>query len=320
MMTVLPQEGQNELQSRPVLIGEDTTPRMDENMDVLLLCGGRVVSRPECTDLLARTLERAWDDVLIESGREVSAVALPDCERVALVMPLTAALPGAAIVIVPRIGYCAMLRVLRHAYAGQICIVGATPASMQEALRESDTHVFDYLRWLIPHCRALAAEAGCVDITDRRQLSQCVLSVFGSIEGLLGVEIPLSHLPAFPIAFDYRGTFHTGSALWMQLLLVLGLYRGFSARVWESARLIADDELLLPTLDIPVGNRTPLPREWEECKRVAQAAGMFFDVRRKRDGIRVRFCPMTPHISPAEFYSVRAMAPIIEGLGEMKLR
>jgi hypothetical protein len=159
-----------------------------------------------------------------------------------------------------------------------------------------------------------------MDITDRRQLSQCVLSVFDTIERLLGMEIPLSHLPVFPIAFEYRGTFQTCSAVWMQLLLVLGLHRGFPSRVWDGARLIADDELLLPTLEIPVGNRTPLPREWEECERVAQAAGMFFDVRRKRDSIRVRFCPMTPHISPVEFYSVRAMAPIIEGLGEIELR
>jgi hypothetical protein len=318
MMTVLPYE-QTELQSRPVPIGEKTLPRMDENMDVFLLCGGRIVSKPERADLLAEALERMLCDLPVENSREVAAVALPDCERVALVTPLSALVPETAVAIVPRIGLAGMLRVLRHSFDGQITIVGEGLSRTQEALREADTYVFDYLRWVITHCRALA-EVGSMDITDRRQLSQCVLSVFDTIERLLGMEIPLSHLPVFPIAFEYRGTFQACSAVWMQLLLVLGLHRGFPSRVWDGARLIADDELLLPTLEIPVGNRMPLPREWEECERVAQAAGMFFDVRRKRDSIRVRFCPMTPHISPVEFYSVRAMAPIIEGLGEIELR
>jgi hypothetical protein len=318
MMTVWPYE-QTELQSRPVPIREETVPRMDENMDVFLLCGGRIVSRPERADLLAEALERTLYDLPVENSREMLAIALPECERVALVTPLSALMPDTAVVIVPRIGLPGMLRVLRHSFDGQVTIVGEGLSRTQEALREVDAHVFAYLRWVITHCRLLAMETGSVDITDRRQLSQCVLSAFGTIERLLGVELPLSHLPAFPIAFEYRGTFHTASALWMQLLLVLGLYRGFSARIWNDARLIADDELLLPTLEIPVGNRTPLPREWEECERVAQAAGMFFDVRRKRDSIRVRFCPMTPHISPVEFYSVKAMVPIIEGIREMRL-
>jgi hypothetical protein len=292
---------------------------MDENMDVFLLCGGRIVSCPARADGLAIELERTLCNLPVGNGREALALTLPASERVALVMPLCTLVPNTAVAIVPRVSLACMLRVLRHSFDGQLAIVGESPTRTQEALRESDVPVFDYLRRLINHCRALATEACHVDITDRRQLSQCVLSAFGTIERLLGVEIPLSHLPAFPIAFEYRGTFHTASALWMQLLLVLGLYRGFPTKIWNNARLIADDELLLPTLEISAGNRTPLPYEWEEGVRMAQAAGMFFDIRRKRDSIRVRFCPMTPHISPVEFYSVKAMVPIIEGIREMRL-
>jgi len=78
--------------------------------------------------------------------------------------------------------------------------------------------------------------------------------------------------------------------------------------------------MLLPMLEIAAGNKTRLPIEWEECRRTAEREGMFFDVRRKRDCIRVRFCPMTPHILPQEFYSVKAMVPIIEGIKEMTLK
>lgn len=319
MMTVWPYE-QTELQSRPVPIGEKTMPRMDENMDVFLLCGGRVVSRPKHGEWLAEALERALGDLPSPNGREVLTVALPECDRVALAAPLFGHLADRAVAMIPRITLAGMLRVLHHAFDGQIMMIGEGPSHTQETLRESDVHVFAYVRHLIHASRMLAMETGSMDIADRRQLSQRMLSVFDVIERLLGLEIPLSHLPAFPIAFEYCGTFHAASALWMQLLLVLGLYRGFPTKIWNSARLIADDELLLPTLEISAGNRTPLPYEWEEGVRMAQAAGMFFDIRRKRDSIRVRFCPMTPHISPVEFYSVKAMAPIIEGLGEMKLR
>ena len=320
MSTVFFSGYQNDLQSRPVPIGEKTLPRMDENMDVFLLCGGRIVSCHARADGLAIELERTLCNLPVGNGREALALTLPASERVALVMPLCTLVPNTAVAIVPRVSLACMLRVLRHSFDGQLAIVGESPTRTQEALRESDVPVFDYLRRLINHCRALATEACHVDITDRRHLSQCVLAVFDSVERLLGVEIPFSHLSPFPIAFDYHGSFHTASALWMQMLLVLGLYRGFSAKAWGTARLIADDELLVPTVEIPVGNRTPLPREWAECERLARATGMFFDIRRHRDHIRVRFCPMMPHISPVEFYSVKAMVPIIEGLGEMKLR
>jgi hypothetical protein len=106
----------------------------------------------------------------------------------------------------------------------------------------------------------------------------------------------------------------------MLLCLTLGITRGYTRRVHESLRFVLDEEMLLPMLEMSVGNKTKLPVEWEECRRMAEQEGMFFDIRRKRDAICIRFCPMTPRIAPHEFYSVRAMAPIIEGIRKMKLQ
>ena len=310
-------EWQGDLQSRPVYIGEDTLPQIDENMDVYLALGGRIVSAPARTEAQEAAILRVLVDMGTDGRHEIVAVTLRECERVALVAPIASCLPEAALVIVPRIGRGSMLRVLSHTFDGQVTFLGREDVRTPDAPRESDAPVYSYLRWLISRLRAISQEAETVDITDRRQLSERVLSVFSTLECLLGVEIPMAHTAAFPVAYAFCGAFSQCLALWMQLLLVLGLRRGFAAKVWRDALLTADHELLLPTLEIPVGNRTPLPREWEVCRHMAEETGMFFDVQRKRDRIRVRFCPMTPHIAPAEFYSVKAMAPIVEGIKAM---
>ena len=187
-------------------------------------------------------------------------------------------------------------------------------------MRAVDEHTYEYLSSLLSRFRSVQLLSDAPQtITDRRELSACVLATFRTVEHALGLEIPAAHLPEFPIPVPFEGDYHPASAFWMQLLLVLGLRRGFADKVWESVCFLTDDEMLLPALDIPVGNRTPLPPEWEECRRLAKAKGMFFDLHRHRDHIRVRFCPLSPHVPPEQFYSVRAMAPIIAGIRERRL-
>lgn len=320
MTVYAPNTEPSDLQSRPALIGEGTVPRMDENMDVFVSICGYMVSAPLHATALEEAIRRALGDLSIDNEYGMAAVPLPECDRVVLIISMSGIFPNASLMLIPHIGMSSMLRVLHHAFDGQIAVFDGSLARSAEAMREGDANVYGYMKWLIGRFHALVAQVEEITITDRRELSQYVLSTFRTVEWLIGLDIPMSHQSPFPVAYDFCGTVETSTALWLQMLLILGLRRGFSVKAWENARLTVDDELLLPTIEISAGNRTPLPYEWEECHRVAKTTGMFFDVKRKRDRIRVRFCPVTPHILPSEFYSVKTMAPIIEGIRKMKLR
>ena len=307
------------LEVRPTLATLSATPALGRDFELLLLDGDRLLSatgsEPPWSPAVAATIR----EYLSRPTADFAALCLPASDRVLLLSPCLQLGAGPGIALIPNVGAASVLRVLVHAFSDRVCIFGAD-AIKEQALRAVDEHTYEYLSSLLSRWRSvLTLSDAPQEIADRRQLSSRVLSTFRMIEHALGVDIPATHLPEFPIPVAFCGNYHPATAFWMQLLLILGLHRGFTDKIWDSARFLTDDELLLPAMEIPVGNRTPLPREWEECRRLARAKGMFFDVRRKRDAIRVRFCPMTPHISPADFYSVKAMAPIIEGLGEMKL-
>ena len=306
----------DELNSRPSLLHLDTVPVMGKNFDVLLLQADAVVSAPREKGALGRRVLAAAGEHLTSPDALFFAVALPEYDRVALVVPLPAAPMGEAVVLLPDIGACSMMRVLHHAFADQVKLCGETHAYGREHVRAADENTYQYLQALLFRCRLLLGDASPIAITDRKQLSHQLFVIFRRMEAFFGFELNDAGAREFPVAFAYKGTFHPTRALWMLMCLTLGIVRGCSKRMRESMRLVTDEEMLLPMLEIAAGNKTRLPAEWEECRRMAEREGMFFEVRRKRDCIRVRFCPMTPHISPQEFYSVKAMAPIIEGLRE----
>ena len=306
----------DELNSRPSLLHLDTVPVMGKNFDVLLLQADAVVSAPREKEALGRRVLAAAGEHLTSPDALLFAVALPEYDRVALVVPLPAAPKGEAVVLLPDIGACSMMRVLHHAFADLVKLCGETHAYGREHVRAADENTYQYLQALLFRCRLLLGDASPIAITDRKQLSHQLFVIFRRMEAFFGFELNDAGAREFPVAFAYEGTFHPTRALWMLMCLTLGIVRGCSKRMRESMRLVTDEEMLLPMLEIAAGNKTRLPAEWEECHRMAEREGMFFEVRRKRDCIRVRFCPMTPHISPQEFYSVKTMAPIIEGLRE----
>ena len=307
-----------ELDARPTLATLDKTPTLGRDFEVVLLAGKSSLSSARLP-LPSLGAEAAIRDFLTAPGADFAAFPLPD-DRVALVSPCRAGGVGWGIALVPNVGAASVLRVLSHAFSDRVRIFG-TGCEREPALRAVDEHTYEYLSNLLSRWRSVLMLPDAPQaVSDRRELSACVLATFRVVEHVLGIEIPAAHLTEFPIPVPFVGSFCPSAAFWMQLLLVLGLRRGFAPSVWDDARYLTEDEMLLPAMDIPVGNRTPLPPEWEECRRLARAKGMFFDLHRHRDHIRVRFCPLTPHIPPEQFYSVRAMAPIIEGIREMKLK
>lgn len=307
------------LEVRPTLATLSATPALDRDFELLLLDGDRLLSAARGDLPQSAADAAAIRGYLSHPTADFAALCLTERDRVLLLSPCRQVGVGPGIALIPNVGAASVMRVLAHAFSDHVCILNAD-VQKEQALREVDEHTYEYLSSLLSRWRlVLTLPDVPQEIVDRRQLSSRVLSTFRMIEHALGVDLPATHLPEFPIPVAFAGNYHAATAFWMQLLLILGLRRGFPPKIWDSVRLLTDDELLLPTLELAVGNRTPLPHEWEECGRLALAKGMFFDVRRKRDAIRVRFCPMTPHISPVDFYSVKAMAPIIEGLREMKL-
>ncbi len=307
------------LEVRPTLATLSATPALDRDFELLLLDNnhlpGAIRGNLPCLEADIPAIR----DYLNCPVADFAALCLPERDRVLLLSSCQRVGAELGIALIPNVGAASMLRVLAHAFSDRVCILGAD-AKREQTLRAVDEHTYEYLSSLLSRWRSVLTLSDVPqEIADRRQLSSCVLSTFRMVEYALGIDIPATHLPEFPIPVAFAGNYHAATAFWMQLLLILGLRRGFPTKIWDSVRLLTDDELLLPALELAVGNRTPLPPEWEACSRLAREKGMFFDVRRKRDAIRVRFCPMTPHISPAEFYSVKAMAPIIAGLGEMKL-
>lgn len=307
------------LDARPTLATLDKTPALGRDFEVVLLAGKSSLSTSR-VPFPPLGIEGAIRDFLASSTADFAALPLPDDDRVALVSPCRVGGVGWGIALIPTVGASSILRVLSHAFSDRVCILGQG-SERELTLRTVDEHTYEYLSNLLSRWRSVLMLPDAPQaVNNRRELSACVLATFRVVEHVLGIEIPAAHLSEFPLPVPFAGAFHPASAFWMQLLLVLGLRRGFAASAWEDARYLTEDEMLLPAMDIPVGNRTPLPPEWEECRRLAQSKGMFFDLHRHRDRIRVRFCPLTPHTSPAEFYSVRAMAPIIAGIGEMKLQ
>ena len=306
------------LEVRPTLATLSATSALDRDFELLLLDGDRLLSAARGALPQSAADAAAIRGYLSHPTADFAALCLTERDRVLLLSPCRQVGVGSGIALIPNVGAASVMRVLAHAFSDHVCILNAD-VQKEQALREVDEHTYEYLSSLLSRWRLVLTLSDVPqEIVDRRQLSSRVLSTFRMIEHALGVDLPATHLPEFPIPVAFAGNYHAATAFWMQLLLILGLRRGFPSKIWDSVRLLTDDELLLPTLELAVGNRTPLPHEWEECGRLALAKGMFFDVRRKRDAIRVRFCPMTPNISPQEFYSVKAMAPIIAGLREMK--
>ncbi|MBR2620761.1 MAG: hypothetical protein IKC97_00110 [Clostridia bacterium] len=309
----------DELNSRPSLLHLDTSPIMGDNFDLMLLRADAIVSAPSGKEGVARAVLCAARDVLLCPDAKFLAVVLPEYDRVALIAPLFATSSGEAMAVLPNIGAHSMIRVLRYAFADQVKLCGAWQVYGNEHIRAADENTYQYLQALLFHCRVLLSGADVLRITDRKQLSQQLIQIFSKIEAFFGIELDV-HVREFPIPVSFEGAFCPLRALWMMLCLTLGIRYGCSKKARASVRFLPDEQLLLPMLEISAGNKTRLPLEWEECCRMAEREGMFFDVRRKRDSIRVRFCPMTPNISPQEFYSVKAMAPIIAGLEEMRLK
>ena len=139
----------DELNSRPSLLHLDTVPVMGKNFDVLLLQADAVVSAPREKGALGRRVLAAVGEHLTSPDALLFAVALPEYDRVALVVPLPAAPMGEAVVLLPDIGACSMMRVLHCAFADQVKLCGETHAYGREHVRAADENTYQYLQALL---------------------------------------------------------------------------------------------------------------------------------------------------------------------------
>ncbi len=273
------------LSARPAYLCADAVPVCGENFDAVW-CAERGLPATAC---------------------RLQAIWLPDASRVSLLLPLSDAFCPANLALIPAIDAHSVMRVLRHSFADCVYVLSDDERDTS-APRVVDVSTYTYLCQLIDRATVLGALAARppIPIADRQALSRYMIGAARDISHFLGLEIPGADLRIFPVSYPYAGMLFPMTLYRMLLLLALGVLHGFSGETRARVRIELDEELLVPRLCIPAGNKTPLPQEWEQCRRLSAAAGAYFKVQRHRDAILVRFCPLCPHIPPEDFYVFRA--------------
>ena len=277
-----------------------------KDYDLLLLRGTHVLAYTADTGDTDATLDE-WEDIgellaerisafLNAPTHDVAFVCLPARRRTLVLLPAVGALGGEGVGLLPRaesetVGYA-----LSRALKDRVLWLTGQPALPKDTACAENEEEVAIERLLQNALRLLDARTGSrreLAVRDRRQMS-LYLCALGSLIGTFLGERYISENPRpFPIAYPFYGTFCPAYAAWMMLCFIAGLLRVLPWHKYP-LRSAADHERLLPMVEITAGNRTHLPNEWQECARMAEMLGMYFDVRRTRSSILVRLCPIVP--------------------------
>ncbi len=287
------------LSARPVSLCSPSCAVLGEHFDLRFLCDDHP---------LLSSSETPWQVATIWGLRDrLHAIELPLRDRVAFVFPYAPPYARYAMALLPELPIAGVRRVVESGalFPLRTCSQGYTE------LQRKDEELYAYLSSLLSRVRLLRAiePQRCVEVSDRVELSEYLLDVVRLIERVFGCRLPIEGLRPFPVRYPYAGILDLGQMRQMMLAFALGAFHAFSPRVLETICVKLDEHMLLPRVEFSVGNKTPLPPEWKLCKYMAKEQGMFFDVKRTRCAVHVRFCPLIPHTSPTEFYSVRHSLP-----------
>ena len=311
------------LEARTTLASLTPLPLYGKNVRLILLNEGTVVSTfgafkgligksaAAALHLLDESRDALASFAADTSGTPCLAIPVPNHDRILLAFRAEGIKSSAILGFIPDIGASSVARVLCHSFAHCVSIPSAVMRLGDASPRKTDAKTYAHIASLLENGRRLPLRNGRIEIADRRMLSDWLDSLLGSVFALLGIEdAPPSSL-SFPLEHSFAGTLCLTPAFWMLLCLFGGLYRTLPTQRYSTVRLSLDDEHLLPVVSFASGNRTRLPSEWEECRRIAAHYGMFFDIHRTRDTVYVRFCPMTPSAQDAaEFYRLCAPADV----------
>ncbi|MBO5306087.1 MAG: hypothetical protein J6B12_04925, partial [Clostridia bacterium] len=236
-------------------------------------------------------------------SHEMMAFLLPERERLLLLAPVPGLSSGESVGFMLDLDAAATARVLAHSFGTAVAMDDGVRNLAAAPMRETDEQAYMLLCRLLRVWRCLTSDKD-VGIRDRRELSRRMMLTGELVLALLGDD--LEHKgEMFPFGYPFVGTYPTAPAAWMMLCLGCGLIRKFSSII-SQMHFGPERERLLPMLEIPAGNRTVLPPEWQECSRIAEQYDMLFETRRQRDAVRVILCPMTPLEEKSSFYSMRA--------------
>jgi hypothetical protein len=314
------------LSNRTASVNAGDTPQMGANYDLYLLKGERVVSAM-CRSR-ARSTAQTLADVVGEDKQagpracqylnapssDFLAVALPAKDRIMLLSSVSGLADGEGIAVVPHIGAHSMARTLCYSFSGRVELGEDVRALGTSHLRECDEATYLFLERLLTRWRLLVggrlAWSGGVSIDDRRALSRQLTATGRIMFSFLGMDETRMTVGSFPLPYPFFGTYYPARAAWMMMCLYGGLRRSF-ANVMDSLRVVMDNERLLPMIELKTGNRAKMPPEWDECARVAERHGMFFEVKRMQNAVTVCLCPMTPNMSPATFFAMRAPVSVL---------
>ena len=313
------------LGNRTASVVADDAPIAGANYDMLLLKGDSVVSVMRHSD--GSSAADTLGDIIGDAGVRLRvrqylnaprgdfyAVCLGDRDRVMLVSAVSGLSDGEGIAVVPHIGAHSMARTLCYSFEGRVESDASVTALGGAPVRQSDEVTYLFIERLLSRWRLLVsgrlAWSQGVPIDDRRTLSRQMLATGRAVFAFLGLNEEQMTADAFPVPYPFHGTYYPARAAWMMLCLYGGLCHSFS-RAMGTLRVVMDNERLLPMIELTAGNRTPLPPEWDECSRVAERYGMLFEVKRVKNAVRVCLCPMTPSISPAAFYALRAPVSVL---------
>lgn len=171
----------DELEARPTLATVSTAPVVSRDFDIVLLAGRhRLGSLPGRT-LWTRGEDAAVGGYLSDPRGDFAAMPLAESDRVVIVLPHSRFGAGWGVALIPGVGGASVLRVLRHAYADRVCLVGERPAG-EHSLRAADERTYEHLSNLLSRWRsALALSDAPQSVADRRRLSAHVLSTFRKI-------------------------------------------------------------------------------------------------------------------------------------------
>ncbi len=240
---------------------------------------------------------------LREPTHELAALTLPNEQRTLVVLPATGDVGGEGVGILPLGDPSTVADVLDRAFGDRVLWLserGETRGAREDVDGDALERLLRNVLLLLDHHMGAAHELA---VRDRCQMSHYMCAQGELLRVLLSGQRPSGSLRPFPIAYPFHGSFCPSRAAWMALCFAVGLMRALPPSRYPIA-LAADHERLLPMLEITAGNRTRLPEEWQECARMAERLGMFFDVRRTRSSILVRVCPLVP-ASEREF-AIRA--------------
>ncbi len=293
-------------------------PRCGETYALFLLRGERLLSvrgfpRRVKTDLPAKDALKIaaeeWQQVRRFSEKSSGialAIRLLNGKKLGLLFPI-ADVPDAMVGVMLFGGEKSVLRVLRHTFPRHVVQSDSLRGEDAGELRAEDENTVVWLSQLMRRLRYIVSDETKLDVRNRHVLSRWIMKTMFALLTLLGEEEILDRFEEFHNPVPFTGVLPCGSAEWMMCCLCCGALELLRSRRREQITPVWDRELLLPAMDIEVGNRTPLPKVWQECDRIARETGMFFEVCRHRGHIRVRFCPLIPQ--EMSLYDARAPHP-----------